>query len=211
MPGGFLGFLGGVYLNVAQGVGGWIIVAGAAVGMGAVSAAAFLIPEAMGTVFGRWLAPGGDSTPRRREYSRPQALAAGGNYLGAVTAYRAAALEAPEDPEPLVQAARLLRDHLADLPEAARHFREARDRVGDDAGRSLFITRELAELWLTRSNTPRKALPELARMAGRFPGHPEGKWAARELAALKLRLFREEDGGTENPAPSGEGEGSPGT
>lgn len=193
IPGGFLGALGGVYLSVAHGAPGWTILAGILVGAAAVTLTGYYGPELLGAAAGRILAPSGSSTPRRREYSYPQSLAARGMYDDAVAAYERAALEAADDPEPLVQAARISRDHLADVPAAARHFRAARQRAGRDPARALLITRELAELWLTRSPTPGKALPELARMADLYPGHPESEWAATELAALKERLPAEEE------------------
>ena len=74
-------------------------------------------------------APSGDSTPARREYSRAQALRAGGDYAEAVAAYEAFVVEFPTEPEPYLQIAWILRDDLRAHADAARWLRRARSEA----------------------------------------------------------------------------------
>lgn len=135
--------------------------------------------------------PSGVTTPRRREYSRAKALEVRGHYEDAIRAYEVAILEAPHASEPYLSIARLFRDELRDLDSAVHWFRRARQEALLSPGESIRIHRELAEIFLHHRRDPRKAAPELARLAEEYPHTPDGEWAARELAEIKEAMARE--------------------
>jgi len=143
--------------------------------------------------------PSGATTPRRREYSRAKALEIRGDHDGAIRAYEEEILDRPEDAEPYVRIARIFRDHLGDFDAAMGWFRRAQREARPTTGEAIRIHRELAELLLYRRKEPRKAAPELARLAEGFPGTEDGRWAARELAAIKEELAREMGAAPRNP------------
>lgn len=139
--------------------------------------------------------PSGKSTPFKREYSQAQALAMRGRHREAADVYEAACREFPEDPTPYLHLARLLRDHLGEYEVAARWFREARQHAMLTEPQALMIAQELVALYLEKLEAPRRALPELADLARRFPGTPTGAAAARELEELRAMLAIEQAGG----------------
>lgn len=134
--------------------------------------------------------PSGSSTPRKAEYSRAQALEIRGEYMKAVRAYEAAILEAPDVPEPYLRIARLFRDELRELDFAVHWFRRAQREASLSTGEAIRTHRELAEIFLHMRREPRRAAPELARLAETYPDTPDGKWAASELADVKEEMVR---------------------
>ena len=150
--------------------------------------------------------PSGATTPRRKEYSRAKALEIRGDHESAIRAYQEGILDRPEDAEPYLRIARIFRDHLGDMDAAMGWFRRAQRESRPTTGEAIRIHRELAELLLYRRREPRKAAPELARLAEGFPGTEDGRWAARELEAIKEELARELDVAPRNPM---EGETDP--
>ena len=129
--------------------------------------------------------PSGSSTPHQHEYSQAEAMVAQGDYLNAVTLYRGYVDADPTDAEACLRLARLLRDHLQRHDEAGRWFRAARQRGERSSRWELLLTRELIELALDHQHDPPRAAPELARLAERFPGTPEARWAREELAEIR--------------------------
>jgi hypothetical protein len=192
--GAVVGFLGGTF--AASGIEN-VAVARALPLATAVSfwLGTFVITFAMtrfaGWTAGRFFHPGGGGAPRR-EYSYPETLAAQGRYLDAVTVFRLAAAENPTDVTPLLRAARICRDALHDHEEALRCFRLARDVKGVTERQWRMITREVIELLAGPLAQPVRAAPELARLAERAAGAPEGEWAAAELAAVKKMIAASE-------------------
>jgi len=178
--GGFLGLL-----VAHEGWPAWIAVlcpfAGAAGVVGLVRLVVGGGTTAAGTVYN----PSGRTTPHRREHSRAEALAARGEYEEAVTAFELAVAEDPSDPWPYLRVARIYRDHLGRPEDAARWFRRAsrEARTG-----SVIARKELVELYMHHMEAPRKAVPELARMAEELAGTPEGEWAAAKLRHVKELL-----------------------
>lgn len=144
-------------------------------------------------VMGQIHNPSGDSTPFVREYSKPQALAAHGHYREAIEAYGDAVAVYPEDPEPYLRIARLLRDRLHEFEEAVTWFKRARSEAAIDPGRELLVSQEIIEIYRHRLETPARAIPELARLIERFPDHPFQEAARRELAELRAAHLRESD------------------
>lgn len=131
---------------------------------------------------------GGESPPLA-DYSRAETLAIRGHYDEAVVAFEEAWLACPEDPEPCLRLARLLRDELESPEHALTWFLRGRDAPGIDGGREIMATREIIDLYLGPLQQPRRALPELARLAERFSGTAAARWAAEELRSLKKELL----------------------
>ena len=172
---------------VAGGVhwGGPGFVAGALAGGGVVYGGVQVASGAAGRGGGHIYNPSGSSTPGAREYSEPQSLVHRGLFQEAIDCYETYVAEFPDDPEPCVGIARIYRDQLKRYDEAVRWFRRARQTGGIDRGREILITREIVELYTGRLNTPRAAIPELARLAERFAGSREGELAGEELRRLR--------------------------
>ena len=150
--------------------------------------------------------PSGRSTPRRQEFSRARSLEVRGEYEEALRAYEVAIMEAPLQAEPYLCIARLYRDELKDPGAAVDWFRKAQREARPSAGESVRVHRELAEIFLHVLREPRRAAPELARLAEGYPTTADGRWAATELALIKEELAREHGGlgGSDGgPDPSG--------
>jgi tetratricopeptide (TPR) repeat protein len=153
-----------------------------------------------GAAAGVFYAPSGKSAPARREYSEAQALRVGGHYAEAVATYETFVAEFPEDPEPYLQIARILRDDLHQYGDAARWFRRARREARLTPGQELLVAQELIELYRHQLNEPGRALPELARIPQLVPGTPQAEAARRELAELHASMrVEQEDGGRSGP------------
>jgi len=148
--------------------------------------------EGAGKVAQTVYAPSGESTPMRREYSRAQALRAAGDYTEAVKTYETFVAEAPEEPEPYIQIARILRDDLREYADAARWFRRARRDARLALGQDLLVAQELIELYRRKLGEPERAMPELARIADLVPGTPQAEAARRELAELRASVWGEQ-------------------
>ncbi len=133
-------------------------------------------------------------TAVRPEYSRAESLVARGEYEDAAAAYEAECLEHPEDPEPYVRLARLLRDHLGRHEEAVTWFTRARSDAQLKGLQGLVITQEIVELYVHKLRTPRRAIPELTLLCQRYPNTPAAQAARRELSEMRALLERERDG-----------------
>ncbi len=161
------------------------------------AALAALIPkaivEAAGKMGGTLYSPSGSSTPHKREYSLAASLAIRGEFAKAAAAYELAISEYPEDPEPYLCLARLLRDELGRHEEAARWFKRARSDSKISDGQALLASRELIELYTVQLREPAKAAPELACLAEKYDGTPEGDWARDMLAEVKRGMAEAEE------------------
>lgn len=144
-----------------------------------------LLVEKTGTAGGSVLMPSGaGASPPRREYSLAESLVASGRFEDAVSGFELAVAEHPEDPFPYLRIARIQRDHLGRPEEAERWFRRALRDATVHAGQERLVVGELVELY-RKMGSPTRAAPDLARLAERRAGTPDGDWAARELAELK--------------------------
>ena len=150
-----------------------------------------LVAHSAGKGAGVLYMPSGSTTPRKKEYSRAKALEIRGEYLEAIRAYEVAILEAPEVGEPYLLIARLFRDELKELDLAVHWFKRAHREADLSRGEAIRSHREVAEIFLHVRREPRRAMPELARLAEDFRDTPDGKWAAAELAELKEEMLRE--------------------
>jgi tetratricopeptide (TPR) repeat protein len=136
--------------------------------------------------------PSGSSTPRDREYSRAEALRVRGDYEGAIRAYEEALEDPRENGEAFLRIARIHRDHLDSPEEALLWFRRATEEAQLPRGKEILARKEMAELLIHRLGQPRRAAPELARLAETRKGTPEGEWAREELARIKEEMTRED-------------------
>ena len=91
-------------------------------------------------------APSGRGTPKQREDSLAESLAARGMYDEGVASFEEAIAEDPSDPTPYLKIARIYRDRLGRLDEAARWFKRALDESSLSAGTATLTPRELVEL-----------------------------------------------------------------
>ena len=171
---------------------------GAVIGPLLIYAFVLLVAHSAGKGAGVLYMPSGSTTPRKKEYSRAKALEIRGDYQAAIQAYEEAIAEDPEIGEPYLLIARIFRDELKDLDLAVHWFRRAQREAALSGGESIRTLRELAEIFLHTRKEPRRAAPELARLAEMYPNTPDGKWAAGELAEIKGAMVRE-DHPPENP------------
>jgi hypothetical protein len=103
-----------------------------------------------------------------------------------------ASLRYPDDVTPPLRLARLLRDHCARPDDAVRWFRTAAARCEDDGGMEIGILREIIEVYTHVLRTPRRALPDLARLASRHADTAAGVRARAQMEEIR-RTMREED------------------
>jgi len=136
----------------------------------------------------------GKSTPYTPSYSYAQSLAARGDYEGAIAAYELEIAKAPRVPEPYLRVARLLRLQLKRYEDAVHWLRRVRREAELTTKQELMVTREIAEIYLTLIGDERGAVPELARLAERFPGSAEAGWARDRLAEIKGPLSVDDRG-----------------
>jgi tetratricopeptide (TPR) repeat protein len=195
LPGGFVGWIVGDKL-----FGPPFGPVGFAVGYGFVFGVTALLVRSGAAAMGQIYHPSGKSTPVVREYSHGQSLAARGLYREAIDAYQADCAEFPDDPEPYLRIARLYLKELKQYEDAAAWFKKARGARGIDAGRDLVATQEIVDIYVHKLKQPRRAMPELARLAERFPGTPAGTWAQDQLRLRRESMaaeIRQEGGNAE--------------
>ncbi|MGQ0813355.1 MAG: tetratricopeptide repeat protein [Gemmatimonadota bacterium] len=137
---------------------------------------------------------GGASTPAVREYSLADSLVARGRFDEAAEAYELLAEDHPDDPEPRVRLARLLRDRMGRPEDAATWLRKALDVKNIDAATELALLREISELYMYKLRTPNKALPYLRRLAEKHSQHPSANWARTEAAEIRQAMRDEQNG-----------------
>ena len=151
--------------------------------------------------FADWLAgsvtavffPSGRSTAGPREYSHADSLIARGRFDEAMAELEQASLRYPDDVTPPLRLARLLRDHGERPDDAVRWFRMATARCADDAGMEVGILREIIEIHTHVLRTPRRALPDLARLASRHADTAAGRWARTQMAEIRQTMREEDD------------------
>lgn len=162
------------------------LVAAVAIGGTAWAMKAFVI-EGAGDLAQRIYMGGEEGTSP--EYSVAHGLALRGQYEAAVDAFAAGAGEYPEDPEPLLAGARLLRDPLGRFEEARDWLLRAR-RIPDIGLREeVLVVQELVDLYDGPLEEPARAMPLLAQVKERHAGTRPGEWAARRLAALRTERW----------------------
>ena len=187
--GAVIGAAGGIKIawDAGASTGGTIlgVVLGAVVGYGLVFFVTLAIMKGGTATFSTIYAPSGNSTPAKREYSRPQALVAHGHYEEAIQAYQVCCADYPKDPEPYLCIARLYRNELQRFDDAVTWFKKARAEAAMTEALELLVTQEIVEVYTHKLSTPRRAMPELARLAERFPGTEAATWAKQRLQELR--------------------------
>ena len=134
----------------------------------------------------------GSTMPVQREYSLAESYAARGQYAEALAEYERNVTLHPDDVALLVRVARLHRDGLRQPEAAARWFRRALTTNGITPPLEALTTRELVELYVLHLRQPRRAIPELARLAERHSDPSVAHWARQELASLRQSAFNDE-------------------
>ncbi len=129
----------------------------------------------------------GASTPALRQYSLADSLVARGKFDEAAEAYELLSEDHPDDPEPRIRLARLLRDHMQQLDSSAEWFRKALVKKISPST-EVAVLRELSELYTHKLHTPERALPFLRRLYETHPAHPAAAWARTEYAEIKNNL-----------------------
>lgn len=160
--------------------------------------AGFVLREGLGGLVEHGFQGGRGHT--RSEHSWLQSMIMRGAYREAVAACAREAEASDDDPEPLILGAGVLRDHLHQYETAAQWLRRAREVKRLTAQQDITITRELVELYERELHTPRKALPELARVAETYPGTSAAEWARNTLKQLKAELWTDVKGGEADEA-----------
>lgn len=169
--GGMGAMLGGLAGIVVLGVGGGGVV--------------HLLTDRLGGLGRVLYNPSGSSTPREEEYSYARSLVARGEPEEGIRAYEEHVARSPEKPAPYLAIARILEEELARYEDAARWLRRARRSAELTPGQEILVGRRLIEIYRYKLGEPRRAAPELARLAEGFPETREGEWAARELEELR--------------------------
>ena len=135
--------------------------------------------------------PPESSAPRKTEHSRAEALAVRGEFQAGIAAYQDAIVDFPEDGEAYLRIARIYRDKVRNPEEALLWFRRSLAEAVFSESQELLTRREMAELIIHHLQEPRRAAPDLARLAETFPSSQTGKWAKEELARIKKDMAGE--------------------
>lgn len=131
----------------------------------------------------------------KSEHSVIQAMIMRGDYQQAVEACARQADETPNDPVPLMLGAEVLRDHMKQYQTAAQWLRRAQRIKKLTPEQDITIARELVELYERKLETPRKALPELARIAEQYPETRAASWAQTTMKQIRDELWTDVKGG----------------
>jgi hypothetical protein len=165
------------------------------------AAAGFCVAFFGSLALGEWLGraasgvffSSGKSTAGKREYSLAESMIARGRFDEAIVEMERASLRYPEDVTPPLRLARLLRYNCERPDDAVHWFRTAAARCEDDAGMEIGILRELIEVHTHVLRTPRRALPDLARLASRHGDTAAGKRARSQMAEIRQTMREEDD------------------
>jgi tetratricopeptide (TPR) repeat protein len=192
LPGALLGFLLGVLITLQTGAPPLrtILLSSLALWAAGYFGGLFL-SERAGRAGATIYFSAGSKLPVLREFSLAESLVARGQTEEAAAEFERAAARYPDDPEPCLRLARLLRDRLGRFDDAIVWFRAAATRA-TDAGVNIAARREMIEIYTHRLRTPERALPDLARLAAEHPGTPAASWAQRELREIKQTLREQE-------------------
>jgi tetratricopeptide (TPR) repeat protein len=179
---------GGVVIHAYTGASMWLAVIAGCTAATIVYASALYFSERGGRIGASLFSPDSHSTPPVRQYSLADSLVARGKFDEACEAYELLAQDYPDDPEPRIRLARLLRDQLQQPEAAADWFRKVIAVKNLDAATDIAVHKEISELYMHRLHAPRRALPYLAKLSSNHPDHPFGKWARDELVEIKQAM-----------------------
>lgn len=179
---------GGVVIHAYTGASVWFAVIAGCTTATIVYATSLYLSERSGRIGASLFSPDNHSTPPVRQYSLADSLVARGKFEDAREAYELLAEDFPDDPEPRIRLARLLRDPLQQPDAAADWFRKVLAMKSLDAATDIAVHKEISELYMHRLHAPRRALPYLAKLSSVHRDHPVGKWAHDELAEIKQAM-----------------------
>jgi len=182
-----LGFAlyGGIPIGIAGGVAAGHPFLGLLLGPILIWTVTMAVAGMAGRVVAFFFIPSGSPTLRKTEHSKAEALAVRGEFEAAIVAYQEAILDAPRDGEPYLRIARIYRDEVKKPEEALSWFRRGLTEAELSKGQEILTQREMAELLIHHLQEPRRAAPDLARLADAYPDAAVGKWAREELARIK--------------------------
>jgi hypothetical protein len=139
--------------------------------------------------------PSDGVTPPKREYSQAESLVARGRYEEAAIAYEIHCAEYHEDPDPYFRLARLFASpHMERYEDAVVWYRRARSTAKLSPGEDLVACQSIIELYLHKIRDPRKAIPEMARLAQVHAETAAGQAAGQELAIMRELMAKEHEG-----------------
>ena len=136
--------------------------------------------------------PSGSSTPAIREYSLADSLVARGQIEEAAEAYALLSEDFPNDAEPRLRHARLLRDKTQRYEDAAQIYKGALAIPKLKPETELVILRELIELYTHKLRAAPRALPYLARVVEKHGSSNAGIWARAEMSDIKHSLLEQD-------------------
>ena len=180
------GVMGAFLLGVRGGLPGFIL--GFILGTALTYFGSTLLAKWLGSAGATVYMASGSSTPHKREYSLAESLAVRGQLEAAVQEYERCIAAWPEDFEPRLRLARLLRDRVQKPEDAAHWFRETLAVRDLEPQNEIAFMRELIELYTHRMRQPARALPVLAQLVARHPNSPAAAWARTEMTAIRSEL-----------------------
>lgn len=136
--------------------------------------------------------PSGSSTPAIREYSLADSLVARGQTAEAAEAYALLSEDFPNDAEPRLRHARLLRDKTQRYEDAAQIYKSALSIPKLKPETELVILRELIELFTHKLHAAPRALPYLARVVEKYASSNAGAWARAEMSDIKQAMLKQD-------------------
>jgi tetratricopeptide (TPR) repeat protein len=166
------------------------MIVGAVMGWALVYYGTLMFVTTLGTIGSRIYHPTARSTPAPEEYSFVQSLVEAGKLHEAAATYQQIALQNPRDPEPKLRLARLLRDELQRLTDAAEWFKRVLAINTLPAATYELASRELIELYTHKLHDSPKALPYLAKLISKYPESASTEWAKQEMADIKSAMLR---------------------
>ena len=158
---------------------------------GGVAAGALYLAERGARIGASLYRPSGSSTPAVREYSYADSLVARGQPEQAVAAYAELTRQHPEDPEPRLRRARVLRDQLRRYDDAVAELKGLLKMSALKSETELVALREIVEIHLHKQQQSARALPYLARIAEKYAGTPTAEWARNEAREIKASMKHE--------------------
>ena len=171
---------------------GLLILPLAAMAAGAVTWAGMRFAHATGARIGQFIVPTGDSTPYEHQFSREDALAARGDFAGALESLEAAIASTPITAalgvNLRIRAAELYIASGIDVQRAAELFREVQRFPGVAATQDIYVSNRLIDLLLGTLRQPARALFELRRIADRYPNTTAATHARAAIATVKRQI-----------------------
>lgn len=170
----------------APGAHGWLWCLGIGATAGAITAVVvYHAFRGAGAAFLSFLQPSGSSCPAPAQYSKLDALAAGGNVAEALVGFARIARAEPANVAVRLQAADLHWRTGTDLRRAETLLREVQACESRTADDDLRASQRLVDLYLGALDDRGRALRELRRIADRHPGSEAGVRAGEAIARLK--------------------------